>query len=93
VAVELEEAQPTPLDALFFHLGSPQAADLADQLGCERETGTDLVIDRAHQTTVPGIFAAGDIVGPPYLAVTAAAKGVTAAMGVHRSLLPPDWEL
>ncbi len=92
-AIELEYQQPIPADALFFHLGSPLATDIANQLGCKRETGTDLMIDRAHQTTVPGVFAAGDIVGPPYLAVTAAAKGVTAAMGVHRSLLPPDQEL
>ena len=93
VAARFEKTPPMPLDALFFHLGSPQATDIANRLGCKREEGTDLVIDRAHQTTVPGIFAAGDIVGPPYLAVTAAAKGVTAAMGVHRSLLPPDQEI
>jgi thioredoxin reductase len=93
VAAELEQAQHAPIDALFFHLGSPQATDIANRLGCQRDSGTDLVIDRAQQTTVPGIFAAGDIVGPPYLAVTAAAKGVTAAMGVHRSLLPPDQEI
>ncbi len=93
VAADLEGTPPLPLDALFFHLGSPQATDIAHQLGCKRESGTDLMIDRAHQTSVPGIFAAGDIAGPPYLAVTAAAKGVTAAMGVHRSLLPPDQEL
>ena len=92
-AAELEGIPPVPLDALFFHLGSPLATDIANRLGCERESGTDLMIDRAHQTTVPGIFAAGDIVGPPYLAVSAAAKGVTAAMGVHRSLLPPDQEI
>lgn len=93
VAAELELVPPVPVDALFFHLGSPQATDIANRLGCKRESGTDLEIDRAHQTSVPGVFAAGDIVGPPYLAVTAAAKGVTAAMGVHRSLLPPDQEI
>ena len=92
-AIELAGQAPQPLDALFFHLGSPPATDIANRLGCKRESGTDLMIDRAHQTSVPGIFAAGDIVGPPYLAVTAAAKGVTAAMGVHRSLLPPDQEI
>lgn len=92
-AAELEGAESLPVDALFFHLGSPLATDIANQLGCKRERGTDLQIDRAHQTTVPGVFAAGDIVGPPYLAVTAAASGVTAAMGVHRSLLPSDLEI
>lgn len=92
-AAELDGIPPVPVDALFFHLGSPLATDIANQLGCKRESGTDLLIDRAHQTTVPGVFAAGDIVGPPYLAISAAAKGVTAAMGVHRSLLPPDQEI
>jgi thioredoxin reductase len=92
-AAELAGIPPVPLDALFFNLGSPLATDIANRLGCKREKGGDLQIDRAHQTTVPGIFAAGDIVGPPYLAVSAAAKGVTAAMGVHRSLLPPDQEI
>jgi thioredoxin reductase len=93
VAVEFEGIPPAPLDAMFFNLGSPPATDIANQLGCKREKDGDLEIDRAHQTSVPGIFAAGDIVGPPYLAVSAAAKGVTAAMGVHRSLMPPDQEI
>ena len=93
IAAEFETAQSLPLDALFFHLGSPLANDIAHRLGCKRDKNGDLVVDRAHQTSVPGIFAAGDIVGPPYLAVTAAAKGVTAAMGVHRSLLPSDQEI
>jgi thioredoxin reductase len=93
VAAELENAQPVPVDALFFHLGSPLATDIANQLGCERETGTDLQVDRGLETTVPGVFAAGDIAGAPYLAVTAAANGVRAAIAVHRSLLPPDQDI
>jgi thioredoxin reductase len=87
---EFEGHEPVKVDALFFHLGSPLATDIANRLGCERESGTDLQVDRGLETTVPGVFAAGDIAGPPYLAVTAAANGVRAGIAVHRSLLPPD---
>jgi thioredoxin reductase len=93
IAAELENTAAIPLDFLFFNLGSPLATDIANQLGCKRDEDKNLVIDRAHQTSVPGIFAAGDIAGPPYLAVTAAAQGVTAAIAMHRSLLPPDMEV
>ena len=93
MAAELEGAPAIPIDYLFFNLGSPLATDIASRLGCKRDKEKNLVIDRAHQTSVPGVFAAGDIAGPPYLAVTAAAQGVTAAIGMHRSMLPPDMEL
>ena len=93
VAAELEGAGAVPVEALFFHLGSPLATDIANQLGCEREKGTDLQVDKGLETTVPGVFAAGDIAGPPYLAVTAAANGVRAGIAVHRSLLPPEMDI
>ena len=93
IAADLEGAEAIPIDYLFFNLGSPLATDIANRLGCKRDDEKNLVIDRAHQTSVPGIFAAGDIAGPPYLAVTAASQGVTAAIGMHRSMLPPDMEL
>ena len=92
-AAELEDGSSIPLSYLFFNLGAPLATDIGYQLGCERDEEKNLVTDRSQETTVPGVFAIGDIAGPPYLAVTAAAQGVTAAITVHRSLLPPDMEI
>lgn len=92
-AVEFADGDALPLDTLFFHIGSHQASDLADQLGCKRGDEDSIHVDNAHQTSVPGVFAAGDLIGPPYLAISAAAKGVKTALAVHKSLLPPDQEL
>ena len=92
-AVEFEDGDALPLDYVFFHIGSHQSSDLADQLGCKRDADDNLEVDNAHQTSVPGIFAAGDLIGPPYLAISAAAKGVKTALAVHKSLLPPDLEI
>lgn len=52
-----------------------------------------LQVDRGQETTVPGVYAAGDITGRPHLASIAAADGVRAALSVHRSLLPPEFDL
>jgi len=89
-AVEFADGDALPLDGCFFHIGSHPASDLADQLGCERDEDDNLSVDNSHETSVPGIYAAGDLIGPPYLAVSAAAKGVKTALAVHKSLLPSD---
>jgi thioredoxin reductase len=92
-AVEFNDGDALPLDFLFFHIGSHQSSDIADQLGCKRDDGDNLEVDNAQETSVKGVFAAGDLTGPPYLAISAAAKGVKAALAVHKSLLPPDLEI
>ena len=92
-AVEFEDGDALPLDGLFFHIGSAPASDLADNMGCRRDGDGNLEVSNAHETSVPGVYAAGDLIGPPYLAVSAAATGVKTALAVHKSLLPQDHEL
>jgi len=41
-----------------------------------------LKVDDAYQTTVPGIYAAGDIIGPPWLAHVATFEAVNAVNGM-----------
>lgn len=83
-----------PLNALFFHWGSSPSSELARVTGCDAEDSGDLRVDpRTMETSVPGIYAAGDLVGRPYLASTATAEGIRAALAVHRSLLPDEFEL
>lgn len=82
-----------PLDALFFHWGSAPASALGPATGCACDDGGDLEVDSALETSVPGIYAAGDIIGRPHLAISAAAGGVRAALAIHRSLLPSEFEL
>jgi thioredoxin reductase len=87
------DGERVTLDALFFHFGSHPGCDLAERLGCERDAEGHVRVDRKRETSVPGVFAAGDLVGLPYLAINAAAEGVHAALAMHRSLLPSDIDL
>lgn len=75
------------LDAIFFHIASGPGSTLAADLGCRADEEGILEIDRNHQTTVPGVYAAGDITPGSRLAIRAAAEGVRAALGIHKSLI------
>lgn len=91
--VEFEDGERLAIDHIFFHLGSGPASDLGDRLGCRKcETG-DLDVDHGQETSVSGVYAAGDITGRPSLAVFAATDGIRAALAIHRSLLPPEYEM
>jgi thioredoxin reductase len=81
-----------PLDALFTGSRTRMASPLAEQLGCAFEEGPFGPIIRTDawkETTVPGVFAAGDIARVPHNATWASADGVTAGIGAHRSLALP----
>jgi thioredoxin reductase len=89
----LEDGESISLDGIFFHLGAEPAATLARDLGCEHDADGYVTVDSSQETTIPGVYAAGDLTGTPHLAIWAAAEGVRAALAIHRSLLPPELEL
>ncbi|MBC8161518.1 MAG: NAD(P)/FAD-dependent oxidoreductase [Roseiflexaceae bacterium] len=81
--------------AAIFH-GPPQrqASDLARQLGCEVHAprpGTEIIrVDAMGQTTVPGVYAAGDAATIMQQAIVAASTGLIAASMLNRELLQQD---
>lgn len=78
-----------PLDALFTTSRTRMASPLADQLGCafdEGAFGPVVRTDASKETSVPGVYAAGDMARSPHTVTWAAADGVTAGIAVHRSL-------
>jgi thioredoxin reductase len=99
-AVEGEEGVPVRLalvddrhasiDALFIAALTRPASDLAQRLGCtidEGLLGPIVRTDADKMTTVPGVYAAGDIARAPHSVTWAASDGVTAGVALHRSLV------
>jgi thioredoxin reductase len=77
-------------DALFFNLGTEPASNLHEVLGCQLDETCGLVwVDQTRQTSVEGVYAAGDITPNSQLAVVAAGEGAMAAIHIHDSLIPP----
>jgi len=47
-------------------------------------------VDDEQQTSVAGVYAAGDITPHSQLAIVAAAEGAMAAIQIHKSLIPEE---
>jgi len=85
--VVFAEGETLECDALFFNLGTELATDFHETLGCRLDPECDLLwVDDTQQTSVKGVYAAGDITPHSQLAVVAAAEGAMAAIHIHRSL-------
>ena len=85
------EGAPLECDALFFNLGTELATNFHEKLGCRLDPECNLVwVDDSQQTSVKGVYAAGDMTPYSQLAVVAAAEGAMAAIHVHRSLVPEE---
>lgn len=80
-------------ERLYFAIGQYPADDLGAQLKCDRDEHGLIVIDDKYRTSVMNVFAAGDIVPGPQLAVAAAAGGAIAALAIHKSLVPDKRKL
>src|SRR5688500_5082921 len=83
--------EPLECDALFFSLGTQPASNFHATLGCRLDDECGLVwVDKTRQTSVNGVYAAGDLTPNSQLAVVAAAEGAMAAIHIHRSLVSND---
>ncbi len=90
-AVEFRDGRRVPFGALFSGTRASFASPLAERLGCEVEqgqTGPMLKTDARKETTVAGVFAAGDAALPMPNATLASADGVWAGVCAHQSMLP-----
>ncbi|MAE13054.1 thioredoxin reductase [Candidatus Woesearchaeota archaeon] len=67
------------LDALFIEIGHIALSDLAKNLGVACNQKGEIVTNRAAETNLPGIYAAGDVGDAPFKqAITGVGEGVAA---------------
>lgn len=91
--IELRDGMSLDCERLYFAIGQFPADDLGAQLGCKRDDMGRLVIDDRNHTSVKNVYAAGDIVPGPQMAIVAAASGAIAAIAIHASLVPESRKL
>ncbi len=77
--------------ALFFDTPSHEQSDLAQLLGCEFTHSGGIKCGEYEATSVPGVFAAGNIIRDVQLVIVAAAEGTRAAFGINRALTREDF--
>jgi dihydrolipoamide dehydrogenase len=74
-------------DAILIAAGlMPNSAMLG---GLKKGPSGEIVVDEHMRTSVPGVYACGDVVGPPYLTPVARHQGIVAAdniLGIRRKM-------
>jgi len=88
--VAFHDGTSEDFEALFFHVACGPGSTLPQDVGCAVDDEGILQVDREFATSVPGVYAAGDITPGARLVVRAAYEGTRAAMGMHKSLIPDE---
>lgn len=91
--VHLADGRMLPFAGLFTATRTTPAGGLAQALGCALEDtpmGTQLRTDAENKTSVPGVFACGDVARAPHSVSLAVGSGAMAGAQVHRSLVWPE---
>lgn len=94
IDLELSDGRTERFGALFLGPRASLAGSPAEQLGCtlaEGPMGPFVKVGPMAQTSVPGVFAAGDLCRPAPNINFALADGAQAGTGCHASLLFPDF--
>lgn len=80
--VVLDNGETVKTDGVFIELGAKGALQLAAQIGVQMDMELFKYIDvnRRQETNIPGVYAAGDITGPPYQMAKAVGEGCVAGM-------------
>ncbi|MGC9966699.1 MAG: FAD-dependent oxidoreductase [Syntrophobacteraceae bacterium] len=81
-AVLLDSGEKIETSGVFIELGAKGAIELASGLGValDAETMRFVAVNKKQETSVPGVYAAGDICGPPWQMAKAVGEGCVAGL-------------
>ncbi|RJG46717.1 NAD(P)/FAD-dependent oxidoreductase [Mesorhizobium sp. DCY119] len=88
--LRLDDGSTQKIKALFTAPRTCMVSPLAEQLGCEFVDGffgPVIKVDERQQTTVQGVYAAGDAAREPHNVAFAVANGTWAGVAAHQSLI------
>ncbi|MFH1090363.1 MAG: NAD(P)/FAD-dependent oxidoreductase [Pseudomonadota bacterium] len=81
-ALILDDGARLEVSGVFIELGAKGAIELASALGValDPESMKFIVADKKQQTNISGVYAAGDICGPPWQVAKAVGEGCVAGL-------------
>ena len=88
--VQMRDGCVIPVDALFVPPRFIPNSALLVGLGCDVDTDGWVTVDTTGRTSVPGVWAAGNIVDPRAQVITAAGAGSAAAIAINADLVEED---
>jgi thioredoxin reductase len=88
--VELADGRVVPREALFVSPRFVPRDELLTGLGCATGDDGRVLTDPTGRTSIPGLWAAGNVVDPRAQVVTAAGMGSAAAIALNADLVQDD---
>lgn len=85
-SVRLSSGEELHFDVIYPMLGESPRSKLATQLGARCNNQGKLIVDRHQRTTVPGVYAVGDVVDELNQISVAAAHAAIASTDIHNRL-------
>ncbi len=81
-SVTLDDESEIEVEAVFIEMGAKGALELATKLGVglDMEDMRFITVNRKQETNIPGVYAAGDICGPPWQMAKAIGEGCVAGL-------------
>ena len=81
-SIVLKDGSTIPVNGVFIELGAKGVMELATHLGVQLDDQMKYIqTNKQMETNVAGIFAAGDICGPPWQMAKAVGEGCVAGIG------------
>jgi thioredoxin reductase len=90
-AVRLTDGRAINIAGLFVAPATSMTSPIADDMGCEfEETPVGAIVKTGadKQTSVPGLYAIGDMARPMHSVANAVQDGMMAAVSIHRARVP-----
>ena len=84
--LRLDDGQTISVTGVFIETGAKGAVELAATMGValDNEKFQYIVTDKSQQTNIAGIYAAGDICGPPWQMAKAVGEGCVAGLAAAK---------
>ena len=89
--VHFKDTEPEEIKALYTQLPFIQQCSLPEEMGCNMTEKGFIEIDKCLQTTIPGIYAAGDCVSLFRSVANAVAMGSKAGAMINKCLIEEEF--
>lgn len=89
--IAFESGEDIECAALFFSTGCHQSSQLSEGLGCQRDEKGGVIVDpETEESSIPGVYVAGDVSRDVLLVGIAIGEGAKAGVAINKSLLKLD---